>query len=356
MKKTTITLALSFVFFALLVQGAFAQTIRRVNNNSGITGVNIYTTIQAAHDAAVANDIISLEPSVTSYGALDCQKTLKIIGNGYYLDKVSNGPQDTRTSQISSITFNNGSAGSTLTGVQVTSTLFIADVNISVSRCRTSTIYSYQSANQVASQYSQGNNATINKCFIVGSIQGNGYGTLTGNNWVVSNNIIQSGYFTSLKNSLVSNNTINPGSTILSSCVGTLMSNNIIDYRGQVGNTVSLDDDPLGGNVVANNITLGASSTPTGSGNISAANATTTFLVSDPWSTYNTEDAPFKLAVGSPAIGVGFGGVDCGAYGNTSPYLQAGLPPIPLITSFLTSALGNTTNPLTVNLGVRSNN
>lgn len=351
MKKTMLT-SLFLLFIANVLT---AQTIRRVNNNAGITGINVYTTIQAAHDEAVANDIISLEPSVTSYGSLDCRKTLKIIGNGYYLDKVSNGPQDNRTSQVSSITFNNGSAGSTLTGVTVTSPLVIADLNIAVSRCKLSTIFASQSANQVASQFSQGNNALINKCFIVSSIQGGS--TLQGDSWVISNNIMNNCYFQGLKNGLVSNNTINfNAGVILSICTGTLLSNNIVDGRAQTGNTISLDNTPLGGNVVANNITLGASSTPTGSGNISAANATTTFLVTNPWTTFNTEDAPFKLKVGSPAIGVGFGGVDCGAYGNTSPYLQAGLPPIPLITSFLTSAIGNTTNPLTVNVAVRSNN
>jgi hypothetical protein len=352
MKKTILSIAFTALFLASFGLSTFAQTIRRVNNNPGITGVNIYTTIQAAHDAAVANDIISLEPSVTSYGALDCRKTLKIIGNGYYLDKVSNGPQETRSSKISNITFNNGSTGTTITGVDVQSTMFIYDLNIAVSRCNIQgAIYSGQSANQVASQYSYGNNATISKCYLRNSnINGFAYGQ----NWVLSNNIIY-GYISSLKNSLISNNTLyyNYSNIFAQNCDGTLFSNNIIDARSSTG-TIDLVSGT--GNVVANNITLGASSTPTGSGNISAANATTTFLVSNPWNTYTTEDAPFKLKVGSPAIGVGFGGVDCGAYGNTSPYLQAGLPPIPLITSFLTSALGNTTNPLTVNLGVRSNN
>jgi hypothetical protein len=342
MKKTMLT-PLFLLFIANVLT---AQTIRRVNNNSGITGVNVYTTIQAAHDAAAANDIISLEPSVTSYGALDCRKTLKIIGNGYYLDKISNGPQDTRSPKTSTITFNNGSAGSTITGVEVQSVVYINDINIIVSRCKIAGAYSGQSTNQVASQYSFGNNATITKCFITATISGQSWG----DNWVISNNITL-GNFTNLNNTQWYNNYGN----FSTSCDGTLFSNNIIDARSSVGQTIALLSGGTG-NVVANNITLGASSTPTGSGNISGANATTTFLVSNPWSTQSTEDGPFKLAVGSPAIGVGFGGVDCGAYGNTSPYLQAGLPPIPLITSFLTSALGNTTNPLTVNLGVRSNN
>jgi hypothetical protein len=356
MKKTSIFSAIiTFVLvFPLWGLEGFAQTIRRVNNNSGVTGVNVYTTIQAAHDAAVANDIISIEPSVTSYGALDCRKPLKIIGNGFYLNKVSNGPQDTRSSTIGTITFNNGSAGSTLTGADVQGTLIISDLNIAISRCKTAAIYSGQSANQVASQHSQGNNATINKCMITSTISGYYNSSLAGNNWVISNNIVYFSAFSTLKNSLITNNTIYYPGNPFSGNEGTLISNNIIDGRGT---SSSIDFTTSGvGSVFANNITLGVTSTPTTSGNISNASPTTTFLVANPWPSYNTEDGPFKLAVGSPAIGVGFGGVDCGAYGNTSPYIQAGLPPIPLITSFLTSAIGNTTNPLTVNVAVRSNN
>lgn len=45
--------------FALLITCfiAHAQTIRRVNNNPGVTGTNIYSTLQAAHDAALRHHL-----------------------------------------------------------------------------------------------------------------------------------------------------------------------------------------------------------------------------------------------------------------------------------------------------------
>jgi hypothetical protein len=43
----------TLIFLLAISCSTFAQTIRRCNNNPSVTGVNIYTTIQAAHDAAV---------------------------------------------------------------------------------------------------------------------------------------------------------------------------------------------------------------------------------------------------------------------------------------------------------------
>ena len=72
MKKRFITQTLYAFAILCLCAVANAQTIRRCNNNPGVTGVNMYTTIQAAHDAAVAGDIIYVEPSNANYGALTC--------------------------------------------------------------------------------------------------------------------------------------------------------------------------------------------------------------------------------------------------------------------------------------------
>jgi hypothetical protein len=77
MKTTSLICLLAFSF------STFAQTIRRVNNSPNITGVNIYATLQAAHDAAVNDDIIYVEPSLASYANLTCVKRLTIIGNGW---------------------------------------------------------------------------------------------------------------------------------------------------------------------------------------------------------------------------------------------------------------------------------
>ncbi|QLH46027.1 MAG: hypothetical protein HWD58_10595 [Bacteroidota bacterium] len=49
--------------------------ILRVNNNPNVTGANIYSNAQAAHDAATAGDTIHLEPvAFGNYGDLNVSK------------------------------------------------------------------------------------------------------------------------------------------------------------------------------------------------------------------------------------------------------------------------------------------
>src|SRR5687768_10183616 len=99
---------LLLLFVICSFSAAQTQTIRRVNNNPGVTGVNVYSSAQAAHDAAAANDILLIEPSETLYGTLKVTKPLKIYGNGYYLDVNDELRADDRRSYVS-IEFNSGS-------------------------------------------------------------------------------------------------------------------------------------------------------------------------------------------------------------------------------------------------------
>ena len=163
MKKSVITLFL----LALIAFGSVAQTIRRCNNNPGITGVNMYITIQAAHNAAVAGDIIYVEPSTSTYGNLDARKRLTIIGNGYFNDKNPNTSFDTRISKIDAIIFNNGTANSNISGVDVQSPINVNDINVIITRCKLSAGCTYgQSTNLISGLYSRGNSGSITKCII----------------------------------------------------------------------------------------------------------------------------------------------------------------------------------------------
>lgn len=58
-----------------------AQTIITADNNPGSTAT--HTTVQSAIDAATAGDIIYLQPSSTSYGALTIDKPITIIGRSH---------------------------------------------------------------------------------------------------------------------------------------------------------------------------------------------------------------------------------------------------------------------------------
>jgi hypothetical protein len=358
MKRTILTT----LVFCVISFTNFAQTIRRCNNNPGITGLNVYSTLQAAHDAAVAGDIIYLEPSTASYGNLSATKQLTYVGAGYYLDKAVNGPADGRPTMAGQIQLQNGTAGSILQGLDLQTTLNINDINITVTRCQTRNINFSQSSNQIAGQNSRGNNANINSCFIIGAVSGNNSVTVTsqyGYNCIISNNIFY-GYASNLTNSVISNNTMAYyiyTTNTLSNLYGCSISNNIIDARG-VASPINFVNGGLG-NSISNNICLGQTASPAGNGNVQNGNALTTYIVANPWTTYTTEDSKFALIAGSPAIGIGTGGTDAGAIlttGGNPIYRLSGLPPYPIITNFSVSGIGNVNTPLNVNVSARSNN
>lgn len=360
--KKTILFAISFQLVA--ISFLFAQTIRRCNNNPGVTGLNVYTTIQAAHDAAVAGDIIYVEPSTATYGSLTAIKRLTIIGNGYYNDKNPNTGFDSRTSKVSSISFNNGSASSILMGIEFTSggsNLGINDINITVTRCRNIDFVSFASSTNLAlGTSSRGNNATITKNLITGRINGSNNVTVAnqyGYNCIISNNIFlgQGGYTCdNLTNSVLSNNVFK-GSSSLQNLYGCSISNNIFDAR-TTNTSIQYVSGVSVGNTISNNICLGPAATPSGNGNVDFGDALNTFMVADPWANISTQDAQFQLKAGSPAIGIGIGGTDAGAFGGASPYVLSGLPSYPIITNFTTSGMGNNNAPLNVSITVRGNN
>ena len=68
---------------------------------------------------------------------------------------------------------------------------------------------------------------------------------------------------------------------------------------------------------------------------------------------YNV-DSFYVLANASPAIGAGYNGVDCGAYGGANPYKIAMIPSVPAIYKLTVPPVG-TTN-INVTVSTRSNN
>jgi hypothetical protein len=359
MKKS---LLLSCIATLCLSASVFAQTIRRCNNNPGISGVNVYTTIQAAHNAAVAGDIVYVEPSTTNYGTLVATKRLIIIGNGYFLDKNPNNSFDTRTSKISSITFDNGTANSVMTGIEAVSSISVNDINITITRCNllSGTNLSFGlSTNLVAGQNSRGNNGTITKCILNVTVSGNNSNTVTsqyGYNCLVSNCIFWTGGVSAMTNTVVSNNVFYRGNNAgTQNLFGCAVTNNIYDARG-ITAAIQYVSGTSTGNTISNNICLDQAGLPSGNFNIDFGTATATFLNANPWSTYSTEDAPYQLISGSPAIGIGTGGTNAGAFGGSNPYILSGMPAYPVITTYLPSGVGNVSTPLQVNVTVRGNN
>jgi hypothetical protein len=75
----TLTLILTLATFV-----ATAQTIRIADKNvNRPTGPNIFSTLQAAVDAALPGDIVYITPSLTDYGNVTISKRIKLVGVGF---------------------------------------------------------------------------------------------------------------------------------------------------------------------------------------------------------------------------------------------------------------------------------
>jgi hypothetical protein len=155
--KNLITICLFF----FLITSAMAQTTRRVNNNFGVSGTNVYATPQAAHDAAVANDILIIDPSTTAYGDLTLTKPLKIYGNGYFLNVNTELKVDQRPSSLGIVWFNTGSGGSEMYGISITSIAIQGVSNITLSRNNLGPVYLY-TVNKVGTINTNVSNILIN--------------------------------------------------------------------------------------------------------------------------------------------------------------------------------------------------
>ena len=66
-------------------------------------------------------------------------------------------------------------------------------------------------------------------------------------------------------------------------------------------------------------------------------------------------DARFTLKAGSPAIGAGIGGIDCGAFGGVNPYKLSGIPAVPAFTKLTAPSNSANTNPYTITFSVKAN-
>lgn len=319
-------LAPAFLFTVILfcTTNTYAK-IWRVNNTAGVNAN--YTSAQTALNAAttLAGDTLHIEPSASSYGTLTVNKPIVIIGNGYFLTE-DTGLQvnSTEVSQFSYISFEPGSSGSCIQGIS-TGNFYLSTSNILMRRNYISSyVYMYAGAD----------NITLLDNFMVGISEQSS--PFTGLN--LSNNIL-SGCIISLS-SAVSNVTFENNTCI----------NGYVQlYNAQINNNIFYNTSFTPYNsVYFNNI---GSSTQFGTANGNQQNVT---MVNNVFVASGTTDSQYMLKAGSPAIGAGFGGVDCGAFGGPNPYRLAGIPNVPTIYKLTVPPTG-TTN-INVTISTRSNN
>lgn len=380
MKKTifTINLCLLTSFFA------FAQTIRRVNGNPGVTGINVYSNFASAQAAASAGDIIYFEPSLTgvgiNYGNITITKSLTLVGTGYSLGPSynPNTPQNfvNGTIQLGTVTIEKTAPNTKIEGVSIQYQISIAALNSELKRCEIGGGVAY---NRDATG-NNGSNGKIVQCRIGGgtnTITGFGYSTsvTVGGNCTATayqienleirnnlfristtieaqggiNSVLYSGICTNqvghFSNMIFANNTVgdrqSPGQVYINRCESCTAHSNILN---------SFNIFPT--NSIAASKNVCNSTCNAGANNLENVVWNTVF-VSTP---ITNGDKDMILSATSPAIGAGLAGVDAGAFGGPNPYKLSGIPIYPILTNYTLSGVGNSTTPLNVSVTVQGNN
>lgn len=341
---------IALLITAFIISFSASAKIWRVNNNAGINAD--FTTLQAAHNGAASGDTIYVEGSPNSYGGLTCTKKLHIIGTGFFLDQNLNLQATTHASIVGHIYFNAGSSGSVIEGLWTNG----SGMSVSVSNIVIRRNY-FGSWSGASPDYGSGEitlSTGANNVLILQNYACNisSHSTLNGilimNNYLTGvgyygteNNSVQALNLSSTTSAIIKNNVIRRGFVTTYNCN---LSNNIM-YNGTFSGT---------GNLTSNNI---ANGTQFGSANGNQENISMAAV----FELTGSSDARWKLKAGSPAIGAGYGStsgapVDCGMFGGNTPYVLSGIPPIPSIYYFANQPVGSNSDPIDVQIKVRSNN
>ena len=302
--KKQLLLSLILTLFCGIIYG---QHLIRVNNTAGTDAD--YTTLQDANDNAVSGDTIYVEGSTTNYAGANMDKKLTIIGPGYFLTKNDSTQANGLDAKFNGyIYFNTGSANSVITGIALGSISIKAD-NIVVTRCNLSNIScDAEIKNVLISQ---------NYAYMITG----GAGKVI--NGVISNNIVS--YYINFSSDdgplQITNNV----------CWGTYP-NPIVVYNSTIANNIITYTSGLisvnTGNNIINNILAAAGTNANGN---KYSVVMTSVFVDYSGSLGKSEDAKWMLKAGSPAIGAGVSGVDCGVFGGVTPYVLSGVPNLPHI-------------------------
>ncbi len=327
--------------FLAIISLLFTQTVMakiwRVNNGTGVQAD--FTTVQAAHDGASEGDTIHLEPSLNSYGNLNMTKRLVVISTGAFSTSNPGIQADAKHGYLDNVNIQNSGANGSVLSVRFAAGFNIHNgvANITLTNCVGT--YVSDNADCCGRTYININNADniiISRC-MVSSI----YFRNNSNNIICTNNIVW-GLISNEGNcdGVVTNNVIRAGNPNdgagLFNCV---VANNIFNKTMNTGFTNCN---------ISDNFASGEGTPPNG------------FTFVDMATVFENPDGGFvdnvyRLKAGSPAIGVGQGGTDLGAFGGANPFKLGVTPAIPSIYRLTVPASpgGNTMNII---FSTRSNN
>lgn len=335
MKKFTV-LMLCFGFLAA------NATSWRVNNNPAIDAD--FSTFEADVAGASAGDTLYMEGSNLTYGEGVLTKPLVMIGPGFFLTENDSTQVSNLEANFETFVIDSTASGSRVYGCEFDDNVEINGSNVIFARNWVYGISNYGTGIKVGEE-----NEVINVSIVqnvCNNIKG-GYNSYdpASNNVLVANNIIGGKIqFHSLSTLVITNNVVKGEVNVYNSIV----KNNIHHYSPGFGFRVNE------GNIFEYNLTA-KTTPPPGIGNIGDIDPNEVFADFGGTLGYST-DGKWQLKEGSPAIGAGENGIDCGAFGGTSPYVLSGLPAVPHIYEAIVPTSGSAASGLPVIIKVKSQN
>ena len=335
MKKLTVLIS---IVCLVMANAGFTQNHWRVNNAQGIDAD--FTTVQDAFDAANDNDIVYIEGTNIPYAGASLSKPLTIIGPGYFLASNDSTQANLSSSIINNITLNATASGSYLAGLTIAQ-LTVGANNVIVERNNISTIYVGMTNTNVSN--------VIIRMNYLGSISDennyNAYSTA-----VIRNNIITTYISTSNRAAwYIYNNTLFGNHYVLIQVCNSIIKNNIVQNTYPYEDRFCINTDITRNNTIEFNVCNKAPfNLPVLPNNIWDADMSQVFT-----QTGNNETR-FYLIENSLAAGYGEGGIDCGAFGDATPYVLSGMPPVPHIFKATVPLSATPTSGLPVNVKIKS--
>ncbi|MFC1620552.1 right-handed parallel beta-helix repeat-containing protein, partial [Candidatus Neomarinimicrobiota bacterium] len=308
---------LPFIIIIAVITTPLFATIWRVDNKAGAAGD--FTTLQAAESSIEVQDgdTLYVYGSSISYGEVEVHRPLVIIGPGYFLDQNPETQAYPAPAMTDYVYFYSGSKESVITGLS-TDRIYVSADSITIKRMRISSGH-HQGSIYIVNDYHA---TTIQQCYIT-----NSYGNsesrgiwLSGNNTsvIVDNNFIDVNYTTG--KSIDSHTSSAPAHI----SHNVLSGNVTVSYTTFENNILRDGTASLSTTSVRNNI-CNETQFPATDDNQQNVDMNTVFVGT------GSSDGRWQLAAGSPALGAGTEGTDCGMFGGSAPYILSGLPTIPHI-------------------------
>ena len=347
MSKQITFLTVLAMFFAFNA----TATVWRVNNNPGVDAD--FSNLQTAIDDANVQpfDTLYVEGSSNCYGGISVSKPVTLFGTGYFLNENDTTQSLKKSSTLNSAKFNSGAEGAVLCGFKIiddysSSAVYISTDSVVVIRnqivqsniarygiyilssslsrirleCNYISITNYNYPCSAIKISGDQHSIVIRNNYLDGSGNGTNYSIESSgsNTLVISNNIF--GQNLKTNSSLISNNIMISGDVTGSDNLYVYNIGSEQQFGNEYGNQQNVDMSIV-------------------------------FVDYTP-----SVDNDLILAVGSPAIGAGFEGMDCGIFGGSNPYVLSGIPPIPSIFEItLQNLIGSVNTPIEVNLKAKSN-